>query len=193
MNLKDLYTSAYIGAGNLVRKEAAAGNTITRGLFQAVKNLQKADTPQARRALADALVHNKRVVDRFYNMHTNFNNASYNSFLNSIDPHTLKPRYNRTYPLATPNVKRPMALNSFLGKDVYKTVAAQHNNAGRQFIADNAHLWERPGFTPNIDAYSTPYWTNLSKSSKGEIPSSYKRALLRSDIANYLKRLVKPQ
>ena len=190
MNIKDLYTLAILGGA--AKKEAAAGNTITRGLLQAVKNLQKADTPQTRRALTDALVRNKRVVDRFYNMHTNFNKASYDRFLNSIDPHTLRPRYNRTYPLATPNVKRPMALKSFLGNDVYKTVATQHHNAGKQFIADNAHLWERPGFTPNIDAYQTPYWTNLSRSSNGEIPSAYKRALLRSDISNYLKSLIKP-
>ena len=158
MNLKDLYTLAYIGGGNLAKKEAAAGNMISRRLFQAALNLKKQGTPQARRAFEDALAHNKKVVDRFYRMHTNFNKDAYNSLLNSYDPRTLRLPSNRTYPLATPRVTPPENLHRFLGDDAYKAVLAQHAAADDLFRASNRYLansYHRPYFTSNLDEYLT--------------------------------------
>lgn len=126
---------------------------ISRRLFQAALNLKKYGTPEARRAFADALVHNKRVVDRFYKMHTNFNKASYNSLLNSYDPRTLRLPGNRTYPLATPKVTPPNNLRSFLGDDAYKAVLAQHRSADDLFRASNKYLDRTAYFTNNLGAY----------------------------------------
>lgn len=152
MNIKDLYILAYLGGA--AKKEAAAGNMISRRLFQAALNLKKSGTPEARRAFADALVHNKKVVDRFYRMHTNFNKASYNSLLNSYDPRTLWLPGNRTYPLATPKVTPPANLRRFLGDDAYKAVLAQHQSADDLFRASNRYLTnDSPYFTSNLDAY----------------------------------------
>lgn len=133
-----------------------------------MNNLQKAYTPQARRALADALVRNKRVVDRFYKMHTNHNRKAYAHYIDSIDPQTLI-RPDRKYFVATPRVKKPANLHTFLGDEAYNTVAAQHTRAGLDFIADNNYLKNNPAFTNNINKYKAPEWLPTTKRSVGDV------------------------